>query len=226
MLFQYNNLNIKQTLPISSISPPQTVPKKNLFQIKPLETPFNPDFIPKTKNFIHFEQIYYQNIQQFDQKPKFPEIKSENANYSFQNIPPFKFVINKEQNSGKKEEKKKINNNDENKKDNNSLTHSNITSKYDSDRSSNSDLNLKSDDNDDNSQKKSNFNFARKKKKSNSKQYFSRLSLKPNTIKEIKKSVKSNTKLLHVKFNVILKNPLSKNKRIQKKERTREKKRR
>ena len=118
MLFQYNNLNIKQTLPISSISPPQTVPKKNLFQIKPLETPFNPDFIPKTKNFIHFEQIYYQNIQQFDQKPKFPEIKSENANYSFQNIPPFKFVINKEQNSGKKEEKKKIEENLEEKNNN------------------------------------------------------------------------------------------------------------
>ena len=149
---------------------------------------------------------------------------SSNSNSKSSSDSESKFTIiysdrtnSKEKDKDKKKDNKKINNNDENKKDNNSLTHSNITSKYDSDRSSNSDLNLKSDDNDDNSQKKSNFNFTRKKKKSNSKQYFSRLSLKPNTIKEIKKSVKSNTKLLHVKFNGILKNPLSKNKITQKK---------
>ena len=118
MLFQDNNLNLKQTLPFSSLSPPQTVQKKNLFQIEPLETPFNPNFIPKTNTLIHFNEIYYQNTPQFNQKPKFPEIRSENANYSFQNIPPFKFVINKEQNSEKKEETKKIEENSDEKNNN------------------------------------------------------------------------------------------------------------
>ena len=124
--------------------------------------------------------------------------------------------IKKNNNKNKNKNKNKDNNN---KNDNNILnTHSNITSKYDSDQSSNSDLNLKSeDDNDDNSQKKVNFYFSRKKKKSNTKQYSSRLSLKPNAINEIKNSIKSNTKLSHVKFNGILKNSLYKNKTTQRK---------
>ena len=108
MLFQNNNLELKQTLPISSLSIPQNVPKKNLFQIEPLQTPFNSNFIPKTNTIIHLNQIYYQNIKHFDQKPKFPEFQTEKANSLFQNIPPFKFIINKEQNSEKKLENNQI----------------------------------------------------------------------------------------------------------------------
>jgi hypothetical protein len=120
MLFQNNNLELKQTLPISSLSIPQNVQKKNLFQIEPLQTPFNSNFIPKTNTIIHLNQIYYPNIKHFDQKPKFPEFQTEKANSLFQNIPPFKFIINKEQNSEKKLENNQIEENQE-KKNNNEI---------------------------------------------------------------------------------------------------------
>ena len=74
MLFQDNNLNLKQTLPFSSLSPPQTVQKKNLYQIEPLETPFNPNFIPKTNTLIQ------QNSEKKEETKKIEENLEEKNN--------------------------------------------------------------------------------------------------------------------------------------------------
>ena len=83
------------------------------------------------------------------------------------------------------------------------IIRSNLSSKVDSDEDSDSDSisSEKSETINENNKKKDMFYFSKRKKKSNSKQYFSKLTLKPNTEKESKKSIQSNSKLLKVKYN-------------------------
>ena len=83
------------------------------------------------------------------------------------------------------------------------IIRSNLSSKVDSDEDSDSDSisSEKSETINENVKKKDIFYFSKRKKKSNSKQYFSKLTLKPNTEKESKKSIQSNSKLLKVKYN-------------------------
>ena len=112
-------------------------------------------------------------------------------------------IIYSDRNNSKEKDKNK--NNDKNKHDNSKIMYSAFSSKssdLDSESSSESESNSSSQNintQDKNNTKKSMFYFSRKKKKSNSKQYFSRLSLKPNNENEIKKSGKSNSKLLKLK---------------------------
>ena len=113
-------------------------------------------------------------------------------------------IIYSDRNNSKEKDKNK--NNDKNKHDNSKIMYSAFSSKssdLDSESSSESESNSSSQNintQDKNNTKKSMFYFSRKKKKSNSKQYFSKLSLKPNTENDIKKSGKSNSKLLKVKI--------------------------
>ena len=104
-------------------------------------------------------------------------------------------------NNNNKEGKNNNNKNDINNDNSLLIIHSNFSSKFDSGENSDSDSNSnhKNEIIDENNAKKNNniYQFSRRKKKSNSKQYSSKLKL--NNVNYLKKSSKSNSKLLRIK---------------------------
>ena len=109
------------------------------------------------------------------------------------------FSLYSERNNSKE---KKINFNDDKNETLNKIMNSHLSSNSNSNSDSESESSSSSKDetiNDFNSSKASGFKFPKKKKRSNSKQYYSKLRLNPNDPKEIRKSGLSNSKLLTIK---------------------------
>ena len=102
MIFQTTNTEIKESSPAPSVFNSSTTPKKNLFQIEPVQTPFKSNSDKKSKNCNQFQisQLnFLTTLNKNDQKPKFSLIQNEIINPPIQNLPSFKFVANTDPNS-------------------------------------------------------------------------------------------------------------------------------
>ena len=111
----------------------------------------------------------------------------------------------KDKNKKKDKDKNKDKDKDKNNENNNIIIYSNINSKMDEsgeDSDSDSITSNKTERNKESSKNENVFLFSKRKKKSNSKQYFSKLSLKPNIKNEIKKTktIQNKSKILKVRF--------------------------
>lgn len=100
MILESNNKEMSESSQNSNVPKPPNGPKKHLFQIEPFKVPFDSNSTQKT-NTITFNPNFKINFSstpnQFDFKPKFSIIPNNISNTHISNIPPFKFVINKEQ---------------------------------------------------------------------------------------------------------------------------------
>ena len=93
---------IKESSPAPSVFNSSTTPKKNLFQIEPVQTPFKSNSDKKSKNCNQFQisQLnFLTTLNKKDTKPKFSLIQNEIINPPIQNLPSFKFVANTDPNS-------------------------------------------------------------------------------------------------------------------------------
>ena len=102
MILEDNNKEISESSQISSVSNPKSTPKKNLFQIESPQVPLDLNTTQKipTFTFNHINKLNFSTVNQFEFKPKFSIIPNNNNLIpSIQNLPPFKFVTNKEQNT-------------------------------------------------------------------------------------------------------------------------------
>ena len=99
MILENNNKEISEKCQNITVSNSTNTPKKKLFLIEPTQVPFEPNFTQK-ENVITFNPNYkinFSNNNQFDLKPKFSIIPNNFAAPPMQNIPPCKFITNKEQ---------------------------------------------------------------------------------------------------------------------------------
>ena len=102
MILEDNNKEISESSQISSVSNPKSTLKKNLFQIESPQVPLDLNTTQKipTFTFNHINKLNFSTVNQFEFKPKFSIIPNNNNLIpSIQNLPPFKFVTNKEQNT-------------------------------------------------------------------------------------------------------------------------------
>ena len=101
MILESNSKEIIESSQISNVSNPQNIQKKNLFQIESPRVPLDlntPQKIPSF-TFNQINQFNFSTVNQYEFKPKFSIIPNNNNLIpSIQNLPPFKFVTNKEQN--------------------------------------------------------------------------------------------------------------------------------
>ena len=135
--------------------------------------------------------------------PKKEEVENNKSISSCNSKSDDKFsVIYSDRNTPKKSDKSNNFDNKKNQRKKTTIIRSDLSSKVDLEEDSDSDSisNEKSQTINENDKKKDIFNFSKRKKKSNSKQYFSKLTLKPNIEKESKKSIQSNSTLLKVKY--------------------------
>ena len=100
MLFQVNTKEIGKPTPAKTVSIPSNTPKKNLFQIESIQTSLHTNETPKSSNLIDYKQIYFPGPSQLNQKQKISIIPPQFSIIPFQNFSQFKFMTNKEQNSG------------------------------------------------------------------------------------------------------------------------------
>ena len=99
MILENNNKEISEKCQNITVSNSPNTPKKKLFLIEPTQVPFEPNFTQK-ENVITFNPNYkinFPNNNQFDFKPKFSIIPNNFAAPPMHNIPPCKFITNKEQ---------------------------------------------------------------------------------------------------------------------------------
>ena len=99
MILENNNKEISEKCQNITVSNSTNTPKKKLFLIEPTQVPFEPNFTQK-ENVITFNPNYkinFPNNNQFDFKPKFSIIPNNFAAPPMHNIPPCKFITNKEQ---------------------------------------------------------------------------------------------------------------------------------
>ena len=124
MILESNNKEISESSQISNVSNPQNTQKKHLFQIESTQVPSNSNMSQKIPGFTFnpINKFNFTTVNQFEFKPKF-SINQNNNNFvpNIQNLPPFKFVTNKEQNiqtvqNNLEQDSKEENQNDETKK--------------------------------------------------------------------------------------------------------------
>ena len=99
MILENNNKEISEKCQNITVSNSPNTPKKKLFLIEPTQVPFETNFTQK-ENVITFNPNYkinFSNNNQFDFKPKFSIIPNNFAATPKHNIPPYKFITNKEQ---------------------------------------------------------------------------------------------------------------------------------